>query len=77
VTEVVFPLVDDSAPDAEGVVSTWFVENGAHVVAGALLAEVQVTKIADEITAPAEGTLRHKVAEGDLVAQGAVVAVIE
>lgn len=76
-TEVRFPLVDDDAPEAEGVVSTWFAEDGAQVTGGMLLAEVQVTKISEEIAAPVEGTLRHKVAEGAVVAQGDLVAVIE
>lgn len=76
-TEIVFPQLDEEDPAAQGVVSTWFVDDGAAVTSGTLLAEVQVTKVAGEIIAPVTGTLRHKVAEGDVVAQGAVVAVIE
>ncbi|MQA10023.1 MAG: biotin/lipoyl-binding protein [Pseudonocardiaceae bacterium] len=76
-TDVVFPLVDDEAPESPGVVSTWFVEDGAQVREGELLAEVQVSKIADEILAPVSGTLRHKVAEGQVITQGAVVALLE
>lgn len=75
-TEVVFPQLDEEAPDAPGVVSTWFFEDGAQVTAGALLAEVQVTKIAGEVTAPAAGVLRHKAAEGEVVGQGSVIATI-
>ncbi|MGH3438211.1 MAG: biotin/lipoyl-containing protein [Sciscionella sp.] len=75
--EIVFPLLDEEAPEAQGVVSTWFVDDGSQVSAGTLLAEVQVTKIADEITAPTTGVLHQKAAEGEVVDQGAVVAVIE
>lgn len=76
-TEVVFPVLDEGSPDAPGVLATWFVDEGAPVSPGDLLAEVQVLKISGEITAPVAGTLHRKVAEGDVVAQGTVVAVID
>ena len=76
-TEVRFPLVDEDSPESEGVVSTWFAEDGATVREGVLIAEVQVSKIADEIHAPSSGTLRHKIAEGEVITQGSVVAHIE
>ena len=75
--EVPFPRLDEETPDAEGVVATWFVDDGAAVRAGLLLAEVQVTKVSGEIHAPADGTLRRKVDEGEVVTQGAVIAHIE
>ena len=76
-TEVRFPLVDEDSPESPGVVSTWFAEDGAPVREGDLLAEVQVSKIADEIHAPSAGTLRHKIAEGEVITQGGIVANIE
>lgn len=76
-TELVFPELDDDDPQAPGVVATWFYDDGAAVPAGALLAEVQVSKISGEITAPDGGVLRHKVVEGAEVAQGAVIAELE
>lgn len=76
-TEVTFPFLDEEASDAEGVVATWFVDDGTTVSPGHLLAEVQVAKVAGEVTAPSEGVLRRKVAEGDVVAQGTVIAHIE
>lgn len=76
-TDVLFPVLDEEAPETPGVVSTWFAEDGAAVREGLLIAEVQVSKIAGEIVAPESGTLRHKAAEGEVVEQGSVVATIE
>lgn len=75
--EVIFPTLDEEAPDAQGVLATWFVDDGERVQEGELLAELQVSKISGEIAAPAPGTLRHKVAEGAVARQGCVIAVIE
>jgi pyruvate/2-oxoglutarate dehydrogenase complex dihydrolipoamide acyltransferase (E2) component len=77
VSDVLFPMLDEEAPETPGVVSTWFAEDGATVREGLLIAEVQVSKIAGEIVAPESGTLRHKAEEGEVVAQGSVVATIE
>jgi pyruvate/2-oxoglutarate dehydrogenase complex dihydrolipoamide acyltransferase (E2) component len=77
VTEVFFPRTDEGTPDTEGVVATWFVDDGATVAAGQLLAEVQVTKVSDEVKAPEAGVLHHEVDEGAVVAQGARIGSIE
>lgn len=63
-------------PDAEGVVSTWFVNDGETVAAGQLLAEVAVDKVDQEVLAPASGTIAVAVAEGSVARQGAVIATI-
>lgn len=76
-TAVSFPVLDEAAPDSEGVVATWFATDGAPVQAGDLLAEVQVSKTSEEVHAPASGTLRHVAAEGQVLAQGAVLGHIE
>lgn len=75
-TEVLFPMMS-SDPEDEGVVGTWFVLDGESVTAGQLVAEVQVDKVSADVEAPAAGTLHHVKAEGDVLAQGEVIARIE
>lgn len=74
---VTFPPLDDSRPDAEGVLATWYVADGEQVTEGQLLGEVQVDKVDAEVTAPAAGTVRLLVAEDDAVRPGAPIATIE
>lgn len=72
-TDVVFPRLSDDVD--EGVLVTWFVEPGARVAAGDLVASVQVEKVEEEVYAPGEGTVTELLAgQGDVVAQGAVIA---
>ncbi len=73
-TDVVFPQLSRDKPDAEGVVSTWFVDDGAAVTPGQLLAEVMVEKASVEVSAPVGGVVHLLVAEEEAVAQGAVIA---
>ncbi len=75
-SEVLFPMMtgDGSEP---GVLATWYVADGEVVAERHLLAEVAIDKVDAEIYAPVSGTVRLRVAEGDEVAQGAVIAVIE
>jgi pyruvate/2-oxoglutarate dehydrogenase complex dihydrolipoamide acyltransferase (E2) component len=77
VTDVVFPPLSKETPDAEGVLATWFVSEGARVAVDQLLAEVQVDKVAAEVPAPVAGTVRIRVQEEQEVTQGDVIAVIE
>jgi pyruvate/2-oxoglutarate dehydrogenase complex dihydrolipoamide acyltransferase (E2) component len=74
--DVRFPRLSNDNPDAEGVVSTWFVNDGETVAAGQLLAEVAVDKVDQEVLAPASGTIAVAVAEGSVARQGAVIATI-
>ncbi len=76
-TEVRFPALSQDRPDAEGVVATWFVQDGQVVTAGQLLAEVQVDKVSEEVPAPADGVVHLRVAEGAAATQGAVIATVE
>ncbi|NLI18121.1 MAG: biotin/lipoyl-binding protein [Actinomycetales bacterium] len=76
-TDVVFPVLARDKPHVEGVVSTWFVDDGQSVTAGQLLAEVMVEKASVEVSAPAAGVVRLLVAEETAVIQGAVIARIE
>lgn len=75
--EVPFPALSEERPDAEGVVATWFVNDGAPVAEGQLLAEVQVDKVTVEVLAPAAGVVRLLVAEGGVARQGEPIARIE
>lgn len=76
-TDVLFPPLDETRPDTEGVLATWYVSDGEQVSEGQLLGEVQVDKVDAEVTAPAAGTVRLLVAEDDAVRQGAPIARIE
>lgn len=75
-TDVIFPVLAKDKPDLEGVVSTWFVDDGATVSAGQLLAEVMVEKASVEVPAPVAGVVHLEVEEEAAVAQGAVIATI-
>jgi pyruvate/2-oxoglutarate dehydrogenase complex dihydrolipoamide acyltransferase (E2) component len=74
VADVVFPLLSEDEPEAEGVLSTWFVVDGDQVASGQLLAEVMVEKVAGEVTAPASGRIRLLASEDQAVRQGEVIA---
>ena len=76
-TEVAFPALSKDTPEAEGVVSTWFVEDGETVQADQLLAEVQVDKVAAEVPAPRAGTVHLLVGEEATVTQGTPIARID
>jgi pyruvate/2-oxoglutarate dehydrogenase complex dihydrolipoamide acyltransferase (E2) component len=77
VTEVPFPPLSKEKPDTEGILSTWFVSDGAAVAADQLIAEVQVDKVSADVVAPASGTIHLLVAEEAVVTQGAPIARIE
>ncbi|NNN15588.1 MAG: biotin attachment protein [Acidimicrobiaceae bacterium] len=76
-TEVRFPWLSSQESDSEGIVSTWFVEQGEGVAEGQLIAEVQLDKVAADVRAPASGSLQRLVPEGGVVSQGTAIAVIE
>lgn len=72
-TDVVFPRLSEDVD--EGVLVTWFVEPGAHVAEGDLVASVQVEKVEEDVYAPGEGAIAELlVGPGDVVMQGAVIA---
>ena len=76
-TEVPFPPLSKETPDAEGVLATWFVSDGATVAADQLLAEVQVDKVSAEVPAPVGGVVHLLVKEEATVRQGAPIARID
>ena len=73
-TEVLFPSLSKERPDAEGVLATWFVDDGATVTPDQLVAEVQVDKVAAEVPAPCAGTIELLVKEDQAVTQGTPIA---
>jgi len=77
VTDVPFPPLSKETPDAEGVLATWFVDDGATVAADQLLAEVQVDKVSAEVPAPVGGVVHLLVKEEETVRQGAPIARID
>jgi pyruvate/2-oxoglutarate dehydrogenase complex dihydrolipoamide acyltransferase (E2) component len=77
VTDLLFPPLSTQRPDAEGVVTRWFVADGAQVDPGQLVAEVQVDKVDAEVDAPVGGQLRIVVAEDGVAHQGDVIGRIE
>ncbi len=76
-TDVLFPSLSKETPDAEGVLATWFVSEGAAVQADQLLAEVQVDKVAADVVAPAGGVVHLLVDEDSAVRQGTAIARID
>jgi pyruvate/2-oxoglutarate dehydrogenase complex dihydrolipoamide acyltransferase (E2) component len=74
---VLFPPLSKETPDAEGVLATWFVSEGATVTPGQLLAEVQVDKVASEVPAEAAGVVHLLVGEEAVVRQGEPIARID
>ena len=76
-TDVLFPALSKETPDAEGILSTWFVGEGAAVTADQLIAEVQVDKVAADVLAPVAGVVHLLVAEEAVVSQGTPIARIE
>ena len=62
----------------EGVVVVWFIEPGAPIKAGDLMAELQVQKSNSELHSPYSGRVAELLVQpGGVVAQGAPIAVIE
>jgi pyruvate/2-oxoglutarate dehydrogenase complex dihydrolipoamide acyltransferase (E2) component len=76
-TEVVFPALSEETPDAEGVLATWFVSEGATVSREQLLAEVQVDKVSADVVAPEGGVVHLLVDEDSAVRQGTAIARID
>lgn len=74
-SDVLFPSMSDAA-DATGVIVTWFVETGDDVAEDALIAEVAMDKVDQEVMAPASGVITLLVPEEQEVPQGSTIATI-
>ena len=73
-SEVLFPALSEKEPDAEGVLSSWFVTDGETVREDQLIAEVQVDKVSAEVPAPRAGVITLLVKEDEAVTQGTPIA---
>ena len=61
----------------DGTVVAWYVDEGDHVVAGEVIAEVETEKVENELEAPCAGVVaRILVDEDETVDVGTVLAVI-
>ena len=69
-TDLLFPPLSKETPDAEGLLVSWYVDEGATVTADQVVAEVQVDKVSAEVLAPAAGVLHRLVEEEATVHQG-------
>src|SRR6185437_5915673 len=73
--EVKIPAVGESI--TSGVVSVWHKKSGEYVNAGDALFTLETDKVSTEITAEKAGVLETKVAEGQEVKIGELVATID
>ena len=74
---MLFPRLSEQEPTAEGVLATWFVNDGDQVAGGQLLGEVMVEKVSGEVLAPISGRVRLLVSEDQAVRQGEVIAQVD
>ena len=75
-TDIVIPT-DLWEEDEEAVITSWLMDDGAAVEAGALIAEIMAAKVQYEITAPAAGTLRIVQEADAVVNKGDVIGTVE
>ncbi|WP_254533753.1 lipoyl domain-containing protein [Natrinema gelatinilyticum] len=69
---------EDVDESEAGVVTNWFVREGAHVDEGDTLCEIQVEKVSTDVVAPVGGELVEIVLEEDAeFERGDTLAVIE
>ena len=74
--DILVPRVSESAE--EGVLVTWFVEPGAWIGEGDLVAEVQVEKTSAEVRATMDGRIAELLVEpGAVIVQGHPIATLD
>jgi pyruvate/2-oxoglutarate dehydrogenase complex dihydrolipoamide acyltransferase (E2) component len=61
----------------EAVLVRWLVDDGTTVERGSPIYEIETDKVANEIEAPASGTLRRLVAEGETYPVGTLLAELD
>lgn len=74
-TDIVIPNVGESV--TSGVIASWLKNDGDYVQRDETVLELETDKITMEVPAPASGVLKRTAKEGDEVAIGAVVGVID
>src|SRR5439155_15318742 len=73
--EIKVPSVGESV--TEGILSRWLKKDGEAVRADEPVVELETDKATQEVVAPASGTLRVSVKEGETVQVGAVLGRVE
>lgn len=73
--DILVPRVSETTE--EGILVTWFVEPGAIVREGDLVAEVQVEKVSAEVRASAGGRMELLAEPGGVIVQGHPIATVE
>jgi pyruvate/2-oxoglutarate dehydrogenase complex dihydrolipoamide acyltransferase (E2) component len=61
----------------QGVIATWFAQQGQTVKVGQVLAEIAIDKVTIDIEAPVDGVITLHVEEGAGVNSGQLIATIE
>jgi pyruvate/2-oxoglutarate dehydrogenase complex dihydrolipoamide acyltransferase (E2) component len=74
-TEILLPKIGFAMN--EGELTEWLVEDGAAVTAGDLLFVLEADKSANEVEAPASGTLKILQPAGEVYEVGTVLGLIE
>ena len=63
--------------DAEAVITSWLVSDGAEVAPGDLVAEIMSEKAQFEIEAPVAGVLKILEQEDAVITKGATIGAVE
>ncbi len=75
-TEIKVPVLGESV--TEGTIAEWFKQPGEAVAADEAICSLETDKVAVDVPSPVAGIMsEHRVAVGDTVEVGAVIAVIE
>jgi pyruvate/2-oxoglutarate dehydrogenase complex dihydrolipoamide acyltransferase (E2) component len=74
-TEILLPKIGFSMTEAQ--IAEWLAEDGAAVTEGQPLFLLEADKSANEVEAPASGTLRIIAAAGETYEVGTVLGIIE
>ena len=64
-------------PSVQGVIATWFAQQGQTVKVGQVLAEIAVDKVTMDLEAPVAGVITLHVDEEAVVNSGQLIATIE
>ncbi|MDB6176332.1 lipoyl domain-containing protein [Paracoccus sp. Z330] len=75
-TDIIIPA-DLWEEDEDAVITSWLVNDGAVVEAGALIAEIMTAKVQYEIHAPAAGVVKIKEGADAVVPKGAIIGIVE
>lgn len=74
-TEILLPKIGFSMTEAQ--IAEWLAEDGAEVTEGQPLFLLEADKSANEVEAPASGTLRIQAQAGETYEVGTILGIIE